>query len=72
VFVNDTNIDDISRFPITTLGSHFHKRIETLRYLTAGPEVGLSQGVQKCVVQPIAVIRNLGKATIRLQNSVTK
>ena len=43
----DTNNDDVTRFPITTLCLHFHNTIDTLRYLTEGPEVGLSHGVQK-------------------------
>jgi hypothetical protein len=36
-----------STFPINRLGLHFHKTIDTLWYLTMGPEVGLSQAVPK-------------------------
>jgi len=44
--MNDTNNDDIFRFPIVRLGLYFHNTINKLRYLTAVPEVGLSQAVQ--------------------------
>jgi len=47
VFVNDTNNDDILRFPIAKLDLNFHNKTYTLRYSTKGPEVGLSEGVQK-------------------------
>jgi hypothetical protein len=47
VCVNDTINDDVPRFPITTPGLHFHNTTDTLRYLTTGSEVGLSQAVQK-------------------------
>jgi len=47
VCVNDTNNDDVTGFPITNLGPHFHYTIDTLKYLTTGPEVGLSHGVQR-------------------------
>ena len=46
VCVNDTN-NDVTRFPITNLGPHFHYTIDTLKYLTTGPEVGLLHGVQR-------------------------
>jgi hypothetical protein len=51
--VNDTNNDYISRFTITSFSLHFHSTRNTLRYLTAGPEVGLLQAVQKvrCAAQ---------------------
>jgi len=60
--MNDTNNDDITRFPITTLGLGFHNKIDTLKYLTAGPEVTLSQAVQKvgCAVQ--SSDKNTGKS----------
>ena len=45
--MNDTNNDDISRFPLSRLGLYFHNTINTLRYLTLGPEIGASHGVQK-------------------------
>ena len=45
--MSDINNDDICRFPITTLRLYFHKTIKILSYLTAGPEVGLSQAVQE-------------------------
>jgi hypothetical protein len=53
VCVNDTNNDDISCYQITRLGLYFHNTVETLRYLTMGPEGGLSQGAQKlgCAAQ---------------------
>jgi len=51
--LNDTNNDDVSKFPITRLGLYFHNTIDTIRCLTAGPEFGLSQAVQKvrCAAQ---------------------
>ena len=52
--MNDTNNDDIAIFPITTLGLRFHNTVDRLRFLTTGPEFGLSQGVQK--VRSIAQI----------------
>ena len=45
--MNDINNDDVKRFPITKIGLHFHNRLDMLKYLTTGPEVRLSHGVQK-------------------------
>jgi len=47
MFVNDTNKHEVSTFPITRLDLQFHKTTDTLRYLTTGPEVGMSQTVQR-------------------------
>jgi hypothetical protein len=47
VFVNDTDNDDVCRFPITSLGLHFHNMVDTLKYFTKGPEFRLSRGVKK-------------------------
>jgi len=47
VFMNDTDNDDICRFPITNLGLHFHNTIDTLKYFTKGSEFGLSRGAKK-------------------------
>ena len=46
VFENDTNNEDVTRFPITTLGLSFHNTIDTLR---------LSQALQKvrCAAQSL-------------------
>ena len=44
VFVKNENNDNF-RLPLATLGFYFHKTIDMLRYLTASPEVGLSQTV---------------------------
>jgi hypothetical protein len=71
VFVNDTNNDDITRFPIPTLDLYIHNTIDTLRYLTAGPEIGMLQAVQKVHFEAQILISNLGKDTIRLQQSVS-
>jgi len=46
-FVNVTNNDDICIIPIATLGLHFHNTIDKLWYLTAHPEVELSQAVRE-------------------------
>jgi hypothetical protein len=50
--MNDTN-NDVSRFPIITLGLYFHNKLDTIRNLTGGVEVELSQAVQKvsCAAQ---------------------
>jgi len=46
VYVNDIN-NDVTRFPITNLGPHFHYMIDTLKYVTTGPEVGMWHGVPR-------------------------
>jgi hypothetical protein len=69
--MNDTNNDNKTRFSITTQGLYFHNRIDKLRNLTTGPEVGNRLAVKKYVLQPKPLILKLRKATIRLQNSVT-
>jgi len=72
VCVNDKNNDDISRFLITSLGTYFHYTIDTLKFLTAGPESGFLHGVQGTFLQPKVMIRNLGKAKLPFQHSVTE
>jgi len=47
VLENDTDNDEICRFPITGLGLQFHNTIDTLKYFTKGPEFALSHGVRK-------------------------
>jgi hypothetical protein len=39
--------------------------------LTAGPEVGISQAVQKVYFEAQILMSNLGKATIRVQQAVS-
>ena len=39
VFVNDTDNDEICRFPITSLGLHFHNTVDTLKYFTKGSRI---------------------------------
>jgi len=47
VFLYYTNNHDISIFPIAKLGLYFHNKTDTLKYLTTGPEIGLSHGVHR-------------------------
>jgi hypothetical protein len=47
VSVNDKNNDDILRFPNGNIGLYSHKRLDTLSFLTAGPEVLLSSAGRK-------------------------
>jgi len=68
--VNDIDNDDVTRFPITIMRLNYHNALEVYKYLTTGPEVGLSQAVQMSDLRPKPLIRKLRKAMIRIQYPV--
>ena len=49
---------------------HIHDEIDVYKYLTTGPEVGLSQAVHKSDLRPKPLIRKMRKAMIRIQHPV--
>ena len=68
--MNDIDNDDVTRFPITTMRLNYHIAIDVYKYLTTGPEVGLSQAVHKSDLRPKPLIRKMRKAMIRIQHPV--
>ena len=62
MFVNDTDNDEICRFPITSLGLYFHNTIDTLKYFTKDPEFGFSHGVRNVRGAPRSSDKKPGKS----------
>ena len=67
--VKDINNDDVKGFRFTKICIKIHNTIDMLKYLTTGPEVGLSHGVQnvRCTAQ--GSDKKTGESNIRLQHS---